>query len=289
MKIPTKKLKNGFGLSELGLGTWKIGGGRETDKSRDTESIEAIKKAIAMGYVHIDTAESYGLNHCEVLVGQAIKNFSRKDLIIATKVTNTHLRYDDLLKATQNSLQRLGIDYIDLYYIHAPNPKIPLKETMKAMDKLVNDKLVRNIAVSNFTVDLLKEAQEYSENKIVANQIEYSLLTRNKGSYGSKYANNVDMESKTLPYCQENDIFVVAERPLERGILLEPNELMDKMSKKYNKSYAQIAINWLTSQKNVVTIPKSDNNQHLEENLGGVGWKMDEEDIEILRKEYPKN
>lgn len=285
MKIPTKKLKNGFELSELGLGTWKIGGGQEADKSCDTESIEAVKKAITMGYIHIDTAEIYGLNYCEVLIGQAIKNFPRKDLIIATKATNTHLRYNDLLKANQNSLQRLGIDYIDLYYIHAPNPEIPLKETMKAMDKLVNDKLVRNIAVSNFTVDLLKEAQEYSENKIVANQIEYSLLTRNKG----KYAKNIDMESKTLPYCQKNDIFVVAERPLERGILLEPNELMDKISKKYNKSYAQIAINWLTSQKNVVTIPKSDNIQHLEENLGGVGWKMDEEDIELLRKEYHKN
>jgi len=154
------------------------------------------------------------------------------------------------------------------------------------MDRLVSDKLVKNIAVSNFTVDLLKEAQAYSDNKIVANQIEYSLLTRNKGSHGLPYADNVDMESKTLPYCQENDILVVAERPLERGILLEKNELMGKMVKKYNKSYAQIAINWLISQKNVVTIPKSDNIEHLEENLGGVGWKMEEEDIELLRQKY---
>lgn len=292
MKIENKKLNNGFSLPELGLGTWEMGGGREVDNSKDKETIEVIQKAISMGYVHIDTAESYGLGHCEELVGLAIKDFSRKDLIIATKVASPNLAYDNLLKSAYNSLKRLGVDYIDLYYIHAPNISIPLEETMKAMDRLVNDKIVKNIAVSNFTLDLLKEAQKYSSNKIVANQIEYSLLTRNKGRYGGRSNDNEDieyninMESETLPYCQNNDILVVAERPLERGILLEPTELMTTLSKKYNKTYAQIAINWLISQDNVVTIPKSSNLKHLEENLGAVGWNLENEDIELLRKEY---
>ncbi len=282
MKMPTKKLNSGFELPELGLGTWKIGGSREVDNSRDDISIQAIRDAIDLGYTHIDTAEGYGLGHCEELIGKAIKHYSREKLTIATKVTNTNLKYDDLISAAKNSLQRLNTDYIDIYYIHAPSPSIPLQETMRAMDRLVSDKLIINIAVSNFTADLLEEAQSYTSNKIVANQIEYSLLTREDG----KYANNNSMESKTIPYCQKNDIFVVAERPLERGILLEQNYLMDELVKKYNKSYAQIAINWLLSQDNIITIPKSEDTKHLKENLGGTGWYLDIEDIERLRKEY---
>ena len=150
------------------------------------------------------------------------------------------------------------------------------------MDKLVENGLVKNIAVSNFTLDLLLDAQSFSKNKIAAVQIEFSLLTRNKGKYGD----NKDMELKTIPYCQKNDVLVVAERPLERGVLLEPNDVMDEMTKKYSKTRAQIAINWLISHKNVVTIPMSHKIEHLKENLGGVGWSMEDTDIKKLSGAY---
>lgn len=278
MDIPVKKLLSGFALPEIGLGTWRIGGAREQDFSKDKEWVQSLVSAMNMGYAHIDTAEMYGVGHCEELVGQAIKNFDRSRLIIATKVIDDHLKYEDVLAAAQNSLRRLGVEQIDLYYIHAPNPEIPLQETMRALDKLVEDGLVKNIGVSNFSVEELKEAQHYSRNKIVANQIEYSLLTRNVGKYKNK-----DMESETVPYCQENDILIVAERPVERGAVLGQNPLMEEVSKKYGKTYAQIAINWLVSQKNVVVIPKAEKAEHQKENLGGVGWRMDEEDVERLR------
>lgn len=273
-----KTLNNGFKIPVLGLGTWLIGGGVKANYAKDKEEIEAIKEAIKLGYTHIDTAEMYGLGHTEELVGQAIKGFNRSKLFITTKVTNTNLRYDDVISSAKASLKRLQTNYADLYLVHAPNPEIPINETMKAMDYLIEQKLVKNIGVSNFTVEELKEAQNHANNKIVANQIEYSLLTRNIGKYG----NNGNMESKTIPYCQKNDIIIMAERPIERGLLLKPHPVMDKLVKKYNKTKAQIAINWLISKKNIITIPKSTNIEHLKENLGSIGWNLSKDDIELL-------
>jgi diketogulonate reductase-like aldo/keto reductase len=276
--VEYKKLKCGFKIPSLGLGTWLIGGGFEADYSKDKENIEIIKQAIRLGYNHLDTAEMYGNNHTEELIGIAIKDFDRKKLFITTKVTNTHLKYNDLITSCKKSLERLQTNYIDLYLIHAPNKDIPIEETMKAMDYLVDNKLVKNIGVSNFTLEELKEAIKYSKHKIVANQIEYSLLTRNIGRYG----NNKNMELETIPFCQENDIIIMAERPIERGLLLNTHPLLDKLSEKYNKTKSQIAINWLISKKNIITIPKSSNIEHLKENLGSLGWNLDKTDIEIL-------
>ena len=254
-------------IPSVGLGTWLIGGDTETDYSKDKESVETIKKAVEMGYTLIDTAEMYGNGHCEELIGKAIKGLDRKKLFIVSKVKNVNLHYDDVIDSAKNSLKRLNMGYIDLYLIHFPNDDIPLKETVKALDHLVEQKLVRYIGVSNFTLKRLKEAEKYSKNKIVANQIEYSLLTRNKG----RYANNTDMEKKTIPYCQKNGIIVMAERPIERGILLKPHPVLDNLAKKYNKTRSQIAINWLISKENIIAIPKSANLVHLKDNLGALG------------------
>ena len=270
-------------LPKVGLGTWAMGGKREADRSHDEEVIEAITYALDIGYTHIDTAELYGVGHCEELVGQAIKGRDRSQLIIATKVTDNHLAYDDVLAAAERSLKRLALDYIDLYYIHAPNPNIPITETMRAFDHLMEQGLIQHIGVSNFTVSQMKEAQAATKHKIVANQIEYSLYARETGKYGG----NNHMESEEVPYCQEQDVYVVAERPLERGLLLERNDIMDEMAEKYGKSYAQIAINWLVSQNSVVTIPKAIARDRLKENFEAGTWQMGATDIEKLRKEYP--
>ena len=276
------KLKNGFELPKIGLGLGSFGGGRTPDYSRDTSDIQAIRDAIAMGYTHFDTSELSGGGHTEELLAAALRDTERSTLILATKAWETHLGYEDLLRAAQGSLKRMRVTYIDLYHLHYPNPQISLKETMRAMDKLVDEGLVKHLGVSNFTRELLMEAQSFSNHKIVACQIEYSLLTRNTGTY----AGDTDMPSKTIPYCQENDILIVAERPLERGKLLAPNTIMDEMTKKYDKTRAQIALNWLTSQKNVVTIPMSHNPEHMKENLGAVGWSMDAEDFLILSRNF---
>jgi diketogulonate reductase-like aldo/keto reductase len=276
-----KNLTKNTKIPVLGLGTWEIGGGMSTDTSRDNEGITAIRKAIELGYTHIDTAEMYGAGHSEELIGIAINDFERDSLFITTKVLPEHLRYKDVIKAAEGSLKRLKTDYIDLYLIHIPNPKIPIKETMQAMDYLVEQKKIRFIGVSNFSVTQLKEAGRHTENKIVNNQIEYNLLTRHSGMY------NVNIESEIIPYCQENEIIITAWKPLVKGILFrEKNKLLEEIALKYNKTLAQIAINWLISKKNIITIPKSTNIEHLKENLGALGWKLEPEDIKRLDEEF---
>lgn len=275
-----KILSNGFKLPVVGLGTWGIGGFAEADYSGDREAVMAIKSAIELGYSHIDTAEIYGAGHTEELVGKAIKYFDRLKIIITSKVFKTNLKYNDVISSCRRSLRRLGTDFIDLYLVHAPNPDIPLEETMRAMDYLVEQKLVKFIGVSNFSVAQIQEAQKYSKNKIVANQIPYSLATRNENYRKSCF----NMESEIIPYCQKNDVIVIAYRPIERGFLLRANPLLDRLSKKYGKTKVQIAINWLISKQNIVTISKSTNLGHLKENLGAIGWSLSSEDVQLLDK-----
>ena len=284
MLMDNKNLTNSFKIPVIGLGTWGIGGFMETDSSNDEEAVQSIKDAIELGYSHIDTAELYGAGHTEELIGKAIQDFDRTKLIITSKVFKTNLKYDDVIASCKKSLEKLQTNFIDIYLIHAPNPEVPLEETMKALDYLVGQGMVKYIGVSNFSVEQMQEAQKYSKNKIVANQIPYNLATRNvnldrnTGRVGSC----INMESEIVPYCQENDIIVMAYRPVERGFLLKPNSLLDSMAKKYGKTKAQIAINWLISKANVIAIPKSTSLDHLKENLGATGWQLSDEDIKLL-------
>lgn len=276
-----KKLTDTITIPVIGLGTWTIGGGDEADTTYDDEDISAIRAAIKLGITHIDTAESYAHGHTEELVGRAIGGFDRKSLFITSKVSPEHLGYDDLLASAKGSLQRLNTDYIDLYLIHAPNPDIPVQETMKAMDFLAEQKLIRCMGVSNFSVEQIKEAQKYTKNKIVANQIEYNLLVRDKGRVTE------NMESKIIPYCQENNILIIAWRPLARGKLAKPGfKILDELADKYHKTQAQIAIHWLISKKGIVAVSKSTKVEHLEKNLGALGWKLRQEDIDRLNNDF---
>lgn len=275
-----KEIAKGVKIPVLGLGTWGMGGEMSPDTSHDKECIAALRHGIDLGMTHIDTAEMYGDGHTEQVVGEAIKPFDRKKLFITTKVWQTNLRYNDLINSAKRSLKRLGIKYADMYLIHVPNADIPIEETMDAMDALVEQRLVRFIGVSNFSVKELKEAQNHSENKIVANQIEYNLLIRNKRGIYTE-----DMESEIIPYCQKNGVMVVAYRPLAKGMITGDSiHLLNGLSKKYNRTPSQIALNWLISKERVIAIPKASNINHVQENAGAVGWKLNKEDIEKLDK-----
>jgi diketogulonate reductase-like aldo/keto reductase len=126
----------------------------------------------------------YGATHTEELIGEAIKDLDRSKLIITSKVYKTHLHYDDVITSCKKSLERLQTTYIDIYLIHAPNPEIPLQETMTALDFLVEQGLIKHIGVSNFSVEQMKEAQKYSKYKIIINQIPYNLSARNEDYKG---------------------------------------------------------------------------------------------------------
>jgi diketogulonate reductase-like aldo/keto reductase len=275
MEIPVKTLKSGFSLPVYGLGTWQMGGRGEPDYSNDETEIAAIKSAIDHGIAHIDTAESYGGGHAEELVAQAIKDYDRSKLIIATKVSGDHQGYDGVMKAIEASLKRLQLNYVDLYLLHRyPAPGISITDTMKAMDRLVSEGVVKNIGVCNMTINRLEEAQKHSQNKIVYNQLHYSLTCR-------------EAEKKGLvKYCQDNDVFLSAWGPLEKG-MLEQGGVLQEMAEKYSKTPYQVALNWLITQPNVITIPKTTSVKHLEENLGALGWELSKEDMEKLTKDFP--
>ncbi len=277
MKIPHKTLKNGFSMPVFGLGTWRMGGDRMRDLHNDDEAdIKAIRQAIEAGITHIDTAERYADGKAEELIAQATQGINRTDLFLVSKVAPVHLSYDSVLKAAEGSLKRLHTDYLDLYLVHQPNDEFPIAETMKAMNKLVDDGLVKYIGVSNFKNERVDEAQKHSHHKIVCNQLHYNLKVR------EIERNNI------LTYSQQNDIMVTAWRPLEKGVLMEDGkELLAKMAQKYNKTPAQIAINWLISQPNIVTLSKMRDKKHLDENVGAIGWEMEQKDIEKLRLEFP--
>ncbi|MEM1976827.1 MAG: aldo/keto reductase, partial [Nitrososphaerota archaeon] len=166
-------------IPALGLGTWEMGGRDYPDFSRDVEVVEIVRYAVRRGVKLIDTAEMYGAGHCEELVGEAVKEFPREEVFIATKIWPYNLRFKDVFESLSRSLDRLGVDYIDLYQIHFPNPFIPLRETMKAMEKLVDEGKIRFIGVSNFSVKELEEAMNHlSRYDIVSNQVLYNPLDR---------------------------------------------------------------------------------------------------------------
>lgn len=282
MKIPIKQLKSGFQMPVFGLGTWAMGGRNEPDPNNDdARDIQAIKLALASGITLIDTAEVYAAGQAEKFVGEALADHDRARLFLSSKVQQSHLNYHGIKQAVRDSLARLNTGYLDLYYLHRYPEGGKLEECLKAMDELVEEGLIRHIGISNFNLEHTKRAQDLAKHPIAATQVHYSLKFREPAASG------------LLDYCQKNDMFLVAWRPLGLGSLtrgktnLADVPLIQNMCAKYQKTPSQIAINWLVSQPNVVTLAKTSNPEHLKENLGALAWQMENIDLEKLRDEYP--
>ncbi len=257
-------------LPHLGLGTWGMGGKWERDPSNVDESVDAIRLGLSLGLRIIDVAELYGQGLAEEIVGKAITGRPREQVYIISKVWKEHLAYDDVLKATEGSLERLNTPYIDLYLVHWPNEKVPLSETMHAMEHVLDEGLVRAIGVSNFSPELIEEAQAtLAHSKLVANEIEYNLSARTS-------------KQEIIPYCHAHDIDVIAYRPLAKGAFADAdNATLEEIAQRYGKTKNQIALNWLISQ-GTIPIPKSSNPAHIRENVGALGWSLLQEDIACL-------
>ena len=264
-----KNIADNGKIPVIGLGTWEVGGHRSPDYSQDDEIVNAFQAALELGYTHIDTAEMYGGGHTEELVGQAIRDMKRQDLFITSKVWPDHLHYQDVLEAAAGSLKRLGTDYLDLYLIHWPNDSVPLEETFRALNELVERGLVRHLGVSNFNLRQLKQARQLSQTKLICNQVPFSLFNR-------KYANN-----GVLEYCQENGLLVTAYTPIEKGRVAD-NAKLKQIAAQYDATPVQVALSWLVQQPQVITIPMSTNKQHLAENLQAADLELSEEDIHSL-------
>ena len=244
-------------VQEIGLGTWQYRGG-----------VAPLKRGIELGATLIDTAEIYG---SEAVVGEAVRGH-RDKVFLATKVSGDHLKYAAVIKAANASLKRLGVEAIDLYQVHWPNYRVPIAETMRCLEDLVDAGKVRYIGVSNFSVVELTEAQAcLSRHRIVSNQIEYSLMYR-------KF-------EEDFPFYQRERITVIAYSPIARGALLSNRrgdkrlEMLQAVSADAGKTPAQVALAWCLSRPPVIVIPKTDRVERVDEIAATSGWELTAEQI----------
>ena len=204
-------------------------------------------------------------------------------MFLVSKVSFNNLSYAVIKQSISNSLNRIGTDYLDLSLMHRCPPLDKMEECVKAMNELVEQGLVKNIGLSNTNTEHTKQLCSLTKYPFVVNQVHYNLQFREPEKDG------------LLEFCQKNDILFEAWRPVNKGALTKSGTditkngigILDLLCKKYNRTPAQISINWLMSQENIVTIAKSSKIEHLKENLGAIGWEMDKEDIEKLRTGFP--
>ena len=256
----TYKLSNGVEIPCLGFGTWQTPDG-ET-------AVQSVRCAIEAGYTHIDTAQAYGN---EVSVGKAIRlsGVPRKDLFIATKLWNNNHSYDLTMRSFNESMDKLGLDYLDLFLIHWPNP-LPFRdrwqeanaESWKAMEELVEAGRIRAIGISNFRPHhieaLLKTAK-------IAPQVNQIRLCPG------------DTQDETVAYCREHQMVLEAYSPLGTGKIFAVPE-MQALAQKYNRSIAQICIRW-SLQMGFLPLPKSVTPSRIQENLQVFDFELAEEDV----------
>ncbi|WP_251554116.1 aldo/keto reductase [Neobacillus muris] len=248
----TTKLHNGVEMPWFGLGVFKVKEGSEV--------VESVKAAIKNGYRSIDTAAIY---QNEEGVGQGIRESGvpREELFVTSKVWNSDQGYESALKAFDTSLQKLGLDYLDLYLIHWPG-KTKFKETWKALEKLYKDGRVRAIGVSNFKIHHLDELLKDAEIQPMVNQVEYHPHLTQKD---------------LLAYCQNHGIQLEAWSPLKQGQLLDDSTIKE-IAAKYGKTPAQVILRW-DLQTKVVTIPKSIKEHRIIENANIFDFELSEDDM----------
>jgi methylglyoxal/glyoxal reductase len=255
--LSTTTLNNGVKMPWLGFGVFKVQEGEEV--------VNAVKTALEVGYRSIDTAAIY---RNEEGVGQAIveSNVPREELFVTTKVWNGDQGYEATLAAFETSLNKLGLDYLDLYLIHWPVPSKGLYiETWKALEKLYKDGRVRAIGVSNFNVNHLEDLLANCEIKPMVNQVEYHPVFNQKELHD---------------FCKKNEIQLEAWSPLMQGGLLNDPVLVE-IANKYNKSTAQVILRW-DIQTGVVTIPKSIKPHRIADNADIFDFELTLEDLKQI-------
>ena len=291
----------GFGGCPIGKHGW--------GKVKDEDSLSAIHKALKLGINFFDTADIYGLGHSEEILSKGLGKY-RKKVIIATKLglrwnnKNKIVEHDltpkYIIKAVDKSLKRLKIDSIPLYQIHYPDPKTPLKETIKTLEKLKKQGKIQHIGCSNFNIKLIKEVQKHG--RIESTQESYNILDRK-------------IENKIISLCNKFKMGIIAYGPLSQGLLtgkynqktkfdstdrrsrntyknfqgkrfkanLEIITQIKKIAQKYNKTCSQIALRWILENHSITSaIVGAKNPKQITQNAGAIGWKMEKKDIKKI-------
>lgn len=253
---------NGARIPALGLGTWDI---------RGQTCVEIVTEGLKLGYRHVDTAAAY---ENEVQVGEGIRasGVAREDIFLTTKVWHDRLKSGDLEKSAEESIARLGVDYLDLLLVHWPNPAVAVKEKMEAISRVKRDGLTRHIGISNFTVALIEEAVAVSPEPIVTNQIEYH-----------PYLD----QAKVLETCRRHGISITAYCPIARGKVVG-DPVIEEIAARHGKTPAQVTLRWLVQQPDVIAIPRTSSKARLAENLDIDGFTLSEAEMQAFANlSYP--
>ena len=244
------------GMPMLGLGTWQ---------NEDADQCAAsVRTALETGYRHIDTAQAYR-NEDAVGEGIAAADVPREEVFLATKVWIDNLGYDDVLATTRDSLDRLGVDHVDLLYVHWPARAYDPEETLAALQELRDEGRIERIGVSNFEPEHLDRATEVLSEQPFANQVELHPLLQ---------------QPELRRYCDDNGIELVAYSPLARGEVFDVPELTE-IAERHDVTEAQVSLAWLR-EKGVTAIPKATSESHIADNWASLGLELDEDEISAI-------
>ncbi|MGA9402286.1 aldo/keto reductase [Haladaptatus sp.] len=244
-------------LPPIGLGTYK-----NTDPE---ECAEVVAAALELGYHHVDTARAYDN---EEYVGDGIEqaDTDREDVFLATKVWDDMLAHDDVHTSAAASLDDLGVDTIDLLYVHWPRDTYDAEGTLPAFDELREEGKIEHVGLSNFTPEQLDEARAVLDAPIFAHQVEMHPLLQ---------------QEELQEYAREDDHWLVAYAPVARGEVAEVDEIQE-VAERHDATPYQVSLAWLAAKENVAAIPKTSSEEHLRDNLAARELDLSEEDIATI-------
>lgn len=241
-------------LPPIGLGTYK---------NTDPDTCRAsVRTALDVGYRHLDTAEGYD-NEAYAGEGLADADVDSEEVFVATKVGTRSLAYDDVLETAAASREQLGVDTIDLLYVHWPIRTYDPEETLRAFDELSDRGDIRHVGLSNFLPDQLTDAIDRLDAPVHAHQVECHPLLQ---------------QDELRRLAREHDHHLVAYSPLAKGTVTDVPELVD-IAEKHDATPAQVSLAWLLWKESVSVIPKASSEAHIRENLGALDLALDDEDV----------
>lgn len=245
---------DGMEMPRIGFGTWPI-----TDRD---DCVRMVRSGLEAGYRHVNTAQMYDN---EAHVGEAIEaaDVPREAVFVATKLVGSNLSYDDVLASTEESLDRLRLDRLDLLYVHFPRGEYEPAETLPAMDELVDRGLVGTIGLSNFTPEYLDEALDVLDHDLYAHQAEMHPLLQQR---------------ELRAYAREHGHRFVAHTPLARGKVFDV-PLLSEIADEYGVTEVELTIAWLLSKENVHAIPKLTDPAHLRANVEARELAIEDDDL----------
>jgi len=254
---------NGAMIPAIGLGTWTL---------REDAATKLVTGALQAGYRHIDTATAY---ENEAAVGEGLRDSGvpRDEIFLTTKVWPSDLASGDLQRSVEGSLNRLGVDRVDLALIHWPSKTVPLAESMAALNEVRARGLARNIGVSNFTVALIEEAVGLSEHPLACNQVE-----------NHPFLN----QDRVMATCRKHGLAFVSYCPLARGAELFGQAPVSEAAARHGKTPAQVVLRWHVQQDGVVAIPRSSNLDRIRENLDVFDFTLDTGEVAAIDALRPR-